>query len=126
MPEVLLLALRSFFPLKLENKTRPVKNAGRVKRDNTAFDVEWDESKNRLNQRKHNISFEEAATVFIDPLEVTIDDPAHAISEHRFISIGQSFRGRLLVVSYTERASRIRIITARKPTRLESRAYGEA
>ena len=65
-------------------------------------------------------------TVFTDPLEITIGDPAHAILEHRFISIGQSFAGRLLVVSYAERASRIRIITARKPTRRERRAYEEA
>lgn len=88
--------------------------------------VEWDEKKNRLNQGKHDVSFEEAATVFTDPLEVTIDDPAHAISERRFISIGESFTGRLLVVSYAERASRIRIITARRPTMRERRAYEEA
>lgn len=125
MPESLLLAFRASFSLKLEYKTRTGKNAGRVKRGNATSDVEWDESKNRLNQRRHNVSFEEAATVFIDPLELAIDDPAHAISEHRFISIGQSLRGRLLVVSYAERASRIRIITARQPTRRERRAYGE-
>jgi uncharacterized protein len=97
-----------------------------VKRRIATSYVEWDERKNRLNQRKHNVSFEEAATVFLDPLEITIDDPAHAISEYRFISIGQSLMGRLLVVSYTERARRIRIITARKPTRSERSAYGEA
>ncbi len=97
-----------------------------MKGGKTTFDVEWDEAKNRLNQRKHNVSFEEAATIFIDPREITIDDPAHSISEYRFISIGQSLRGRLLVVSYTERAGRIRIITARKPTRRERRVYGEA
>jgi uncharacterized DUF497 family protein len=50
---------------------------------NTTSHVEWDESKNRLNQRKHDVSFEEAATLFLDPLEITIDDPAHAISEYR-------------------------------------------
>jgi uncharacterized DUF497 family protein len=97
-----------------------------VKRGSTTSDVEWDDSKNRLNQKNHNVSFEEAATVFLDPLEITIDDPAHAISEYRFISIGQSFRARLLVVSYTERARRIRIFTARKPTRRERRVYEEA
>lgn len=97
-----------------------------MKRGNITSEVEWDENKNRLNQRKHNVSFEEGATVFLDPLEITIDDPAHAVSEYRFISIGQSFSGRLLVVSYTELDSRIRIITARKPTRRECHAYEEA
>lgn len=85
--------------------------------------VEWDESKNLLNQQKHHISFEEAATVFADPLEIMIDDPDHSSAEHRFISIGESFKRRLLVVSYTERANKIRIINARKPTRRERRAY---
>ena len=88
-----------------------------------AFDVEWDESKNRLNQRKHAVSFEEAATIFLDPFEIAIEDPAHTISEYRFISIGQSFRRRLLVVSYSERNNRIRIIAARRPTRSERRSY---
>jgi uncharacterized DUF497 family protein len=95
-----------------------------VKRSD-AFDVEWDEGKNRLNQRKHAVSFEEAATIFFDPLEIAIDDPTHTISEYQFISIGQSFGGRLLVVSYSERNNRIRILTARKPTRRERRAYEE-
>jgi uncharacterized DUF497 family protein len=97
-----------------------------VERDKNTFDVEWDESKNHLNQKRHNVSFEEAATVFLDPLETTIDDPAHARSEFRFVSIGEFFRGRLLVVSYGERADRIRIITARKPTTKERRTYEEA
>ncbi|MGI8835534.1 MAG: BrnT family toxin [Pyrinomonadaceae bacterium] len=91
-----------------------------------AFDVEWDEGKNRLNQRKHAVSFEEAATIFLDPLEIAIDDPAHTISEYRFVSIGETFGGRLLVVSYSEHNKRIRIITARKPTRSERRAYEES
>jgi len=96
-----------------------------VKRDKATSKVEWDERKNRFNQRKHNVSFEEAATVFLDPLEITIDDPAHASSEYRYISIGQSFSGRLLVVSYAERAGRIRIINARKPTKQERFRYEE-
>jgi len=70
-----------------------------VKRRNADYDVEWDEDKNLANQGKHRISFEEAATIFVDPLEITIDDPDHSITERRFISIGQSFKGRLLVVS---------------------------
>jgi uncharacterized protein len=88
--------------------------------------VEWDESKNLLNQKKHHVSFEEAATVFTDPLEIMIGDPDHAVVEPRFISIGESLRRRLLVVSYTERGDRIRIINARTPTRRERRAYQEA
>jgi uncharacterized DUF497 family protein len=97
-----------------------------VKRRHATYEVEWDERKNHLNLTKHRISFEEAATVFADPLEVTINDPDHASSEQRFVSIGESFKRRLLVVSYTERAERIRIITARKPTRLERREYEES
>ena len=87
--------------------------------------VDWDESKNLLNQKKHRISFEEAATVFADPLEVTIDDPDHSSSESRFISIGESFKRRLLVVSYGEHGDMIIIINARTPTRRERRAYEE-
>jgi uncharacterized DUF497 family protein len=98
MPGILLVAGESLSSSKLENKTKTSKNVGKVKRRNATSDVEWDEIKNRLNHKKHNVSFEEAATSFLDPLEITIDDPAHAMSEYRFISIGQSFRGRLLVV----------------------------
>lgn len=87
--------------------------------------IEWDEGKNSLNQTKHRVSFEEAATVFSDPLEIAIEDPDHSLQEHRFISIGESFRRRLLVVSYSERGNTIRIITARKPTTRERRAYEE-
>lgn len=91
----------------------------------TQIEVDWDANKNRLNQRKHGVSFDEAASVFLDPLEISIEDPAHAKSEFRFVSIGESFLGRLLVVSFTERAGRIRIINARKPTRSERRTYEE-
>jgi uncharacterized DUF497 family protein len=87
--------------------------------------VEWDERKNLLNQKKHRISFEEAATVFADPLEIMIDDPDHSSAEHRFISIGESFMKRLLVVSYADRGDSIRILSARKPTTRERRAYEE-
>jgi len=70
-----------------------------LKRRYPGCDVEWDESKNLLNQKKHRVSFEEAATVFADPLEIMIDDPDHSFAEHRFISIGESSRHRVLVVS---------------------------
>ena len=82
-----------------------------------------DRRKNLINQKKHDISFEEAATIFTDPLELMIDDPEHSDNEHRFISIGESFRRRLLVVSYAERGDTIRIISARKPTTRERRTY---
>ena len=88
--------------------------------------VEWDESKNLLNQKKHRVSFEEASTVLADPLEIVIDDPDHSSVENRFISMGESFRRRMLVVSYTERSNKIRIINARKPTRRERQMYEEA
>jgi len=91
----------------------------------TEYAVEWDESKNLLNQKNHRISFEEAATILADPLEIMIEDPDHSSAEPRFISIGESFKRRLLVVSYTERGERIRIINAHTPTKRERRAYEE-
>jgi uncharacterized protein len=96
-----------------------------VRRKNSTTDIQWDEKKNWLNVKKHGISFEEAVTIFSDPLEITIDDPEHALSEYRFISLGQSLLGRLLVVSYAEFGDRIRLISARKPTRRERVAYEE-
>ena len=86
-------------------------------------DVEWDANKNLANQTKHKISFDEAATIFLDPLGLTINDPDHSITEHRFQTIGESDKGRLLVVSYTEHVNKIRIVTARKPTRRERKDY---
>jgi len=63
---------------------------------------EWDRGKAKANLRKHRVSFDEAVTVFYDPLSATLDDPDHSVGEHRFITIGYSSRGRLLVVSHTE------------------------
>ena len=74
---------------------------------------EWDKKKTAENQRKHRVSFEEASTVFYDPLSATFDDPDHSIGEHRLITVGLSFRHRLLVVSYVERGKHLRIISAR-------------
>jgi len=91
--------------------------------DASAYDIEWDERKHVLNKRKHGISFWEASTIFADPLEIMIDDPEHSAHEHRFISIGESSRRRLLVVSYAQMGSTIRVISARKPTARERRAY---
>ena len=86
---------------------------------------EWDPAKARTNVRAHQVSFEEAATVFGDPLSITISDPLHSMGELRFIIVGRSRRGRLLVVAHTERGGRIRIINARLATRRERRQYEE-
>ncbi|PYT10974.1 MAG: hypothetical protein DMF51_16770 [Acidobacteria bacterium] len=87
---------------------------------------EWDPEKARTNVRAHRVGFEEAATVFGDPLSMTIQDPLHSTGEHRFIIVGRSRRGRLLVVAYTERGDRIRIISARLAARRERRQYEES
>ena len=84
---------------------------------------EWDEGKAGRNIEKHGVSFEEAATVFGDPLSLTIEDPAHSWDEERFVTIGGSFAHRLLVVVHTDRDDAIRIISARQATRRERRDY---
>jgi len=84
---------------------------------------EWDETKARMNLQKHNVSFEEASTVFGDSLSITIDDPLHSLDEHRFIIVGQSIRSKILVVVHTERNDRIRIISAREATHKEKKKY---
>lgn len=87
---------------------------------------EWDEHKNEINKRKHH-SFEEARTVFYDEEALVIDDPEHSQEEERFIILGFSQQARLLVVCHCYRASEtvIRIISARKATRNETRQYNE-
>jgi uncharacterized DUF497 family protein len=87
------------------------------------FTFEWDENKANENLKKHNISFDEAKTVFNDPFSITIYDPDHSITEHRYIDIGLSSKGRLIVVSYAERDKDIRIISSRKATQKEQRHY---
>jgi uncharacterized DUF497 family protein len=84
---------------------------------------EWDRDKEKRNIKKHRISFDEAVTVFYDPLSATFSDPDHSIGEHRFITIGFSSHGRLLVVSYTERGKVIRIINARPATAPERKRH---
>ena len=88
------------------------------------MDFEWDQNKASKNQKKHGVSFTEASTVFGDLLELTISDPDHSHEEFRFLSVGRSVLGNLLLVSYTERQeNRIRIISARKATKHEKRQY---
>ncbi|MEZ4659663.1 MAG: BrnT family toxin [Caldilineaceae bacterium] len=84
---------------------------------------EWDEDKADANLRKHKIGFDEARSIFADLNSVTIFDPQHSVDEERFIDIGMSSSGRLLVVVYTERAERIRIISCRKATSAEEKQY---
>ncbi len=89
------------------------------------MEFEWNLNKAALNVEKHNVSFEEAATVFNDPLSVTFPDPDHSIGENRYIIIGVSRSGQLLVVAHTDRGEKIRVISARKATRHERRFYEE-
>ena len=86
---------------------------------------EWDPAKAAENLAKHGISFQEAATVFRDPLSATGADPDHSIGEERFITFGISKSGRLLVVAHTEHGDTIRIITARPATAAERKIYEE-
>ena len=88
------------------------------------MEFEWDPDKERSNVGKHGLGFAEAMTVFNDPFELTVSDPDHSIGEARFVSVGESEAGRLLVVSYTERTrGGIRIIGARPASRKERRQY---
>ncbi len=86
---------------------------------------EWDAEKAKENRRSHRVSFEEGLTVFSDALSITIDDPDHSVNEQRYIDIGASEKGRILVVSYTERGGSIRIISCREATPNERRRYEE-
>ena len=86
---------------------------------------EWDEEKDLSNQKKHGVSFEEAKTVFNDPRSITIADEQHSDEEDRYIDIGTSSRGRVIIVSYTEREPNIRIISCRKAKTRERRYYEE-
>lgn len=87
------------------------------------MEFEWDPIKAAANAKKHGVDFAEAVAVLSDPLEVTIPDPDHSVGERRFLSIGRSMARRLIVVGYTERAGRIRIINAREASSQERRHY---
>jgi len=86
---------------------------------------EWDPAKAAANLAKHGVTFDEAKTVFDDPLYVDFYDPDHSEAEHRYLVIGQSEQGRLLIVSYTERETAMRLISAREVTPAERRTYAE-
>ncbi len=91
-----------------------------------AFTFEWDPQKAITNARKHDVTFDEAATAFGDPFGLIVDDPRHTEVEHRSVLLGYSQSGRLLAVMFTERGDRLRLISARTATRRERRHYEEA
>lgn len=89
------------------------------------MDFDWDDNKATKNWRDHRVSFQEAVTAFGDPLSLTAPDPDHSLTENRYIIVGRSQYGRLLMVAHTERIGGIRIISARELTRTERRQYEE-
>jgi uncharacterized protein len=88
-----------------------------------SVDFEWDPAKAEANVKKHRVAFDEALSVFADPLARIFDDPDHSADEAREILVGNSTRQRLLLVSFTERAGKVRIISARRATRHERQDY---
>ncbi|OFV98571.1 MAG: hypothetical protein A3H28_04315 [Acidobacteria bacterium RIFCSPLOWO2_02_FULL_61_28] len=86
---------------------------------------EWNGRKAKANRQRHGVSFEEAATVFLDPLALTFPDPYHSSDEPREITIGHSTNGQVVFVSHCRRGNRTRIISARKATRGERKQYEE-
>ena len=90
-----------------------------------AVEWEWDEEKAAANLANHKVSFEEAKTVFDDLLYVDFYDPDHSYDEHRYLIVGESRQGRLLIVSYAEHGNTARLISAREVTAAERKAYEE-
>ena len=86
-------------------------------------EFEWDPTKAASNQRRHGVSFAEAATVFFDPLSITVPDPLHSGDEDRFVITGLSYQRRYLVVVHTDRGDRIRIVSVRLATASERKKY---
>jgi uncharacterized protein len=87
--------------------------------------IEWDPRKAAANLRKHGVSFHEAGSVLGDPLSTTYPDPEHSLDELRYITVGSSAAGRILVVAHTDRADTVRLISARRATSRERRFYEE-
>jgi uncharacterized DUF497 family protein len=90
------------------------------------LEFEWDRQKAEENLKNHGVAFDEAVTVFADSLARIHDDPDHSLGERREIIVGHSARGRLLLVSFTERPPRVRIISARPTTRRERQDYEQS
>ena len=89
------------------------------------MEFEWDPKKATTNVQKHDVTFQEAATVFGDPLAITFEDPDHSTDENRYITFGLSLQKRLIIVSHTERGDRTKIISARLMDRKERKIYEE-
>lgn len=87
------------------------------------IEFEWDPNKAKTNLRKHGVAFPEAATVFRDPLGITVYDPDHSKEEDRYITFGASTADRILMVAHADRGDRVRIISARELTRTERKTY---
>jgi len=90
------------------------------------MEFEWDENKARANLRKHKVDFGEAKSVFNDPFLMTFPDPEHSNDEERYLSIGLSAKGRILVVVHTERDETVRLISCRKATPREQKFYEQS
>ena len=88
-----------------------------------SIEFEWDAKKADANRQKHGISFQEASTAFSDALSLTIPDPLHSEGEGRFVLLGQTSAGRLVVVVHVDRGAKIRLISARPASRKERRQY---
>lgn len=89
------------------------------------MEFEWNDKKAVKNEKKHGVSFHEAATVFGDPMAITFSNPEHSRTEHRYLTFGLSQFNRLLVVAHTDRGENIRIISARTMTKQERKIYEE-
>jgi uncharacterized DUF497 family protein len=89
------------------------------------YEFEWEPTKAAENLQKHSVSFQEACTVLTDPLSMLIHDPDHSEVEERYLVLGVSSLGRVLVVAFAERGNRTRLISARRATRFERRQYEE-
>jgi len=87
------------------------------------MNFDWDPQKAENNFKKHGVSFEEAKTIFDDPLYLDFYDPDHSKNEHRYLIVGRSSQERLLIVSYTERGEKLRLISARQVTQREREIY---
>lgn len=90
-----------------------------------ALRFSWDAGKAAANLRKHGIEFVESTTAFDDPLSITVPDPDHSIGEERYLLVGATARGRLVVVAHLDEGEEIRIISARDATPQERKAYEE-